>query len=335
MLGNVPLGTHMLTAVAHDNGGLSTTSAVVTVNVLATFSAYEPFNYGLLGNGTPTTADGFTGNWTCVPAPSIVSGLGYSGLPTTGSAMSSGGGRQFVSFAGPLSSGTEWISFLCNQTGDPGAVNNGVYFPNGGAGLFFGFGLAPLSPTQGSMRLGSINTTGAGYQSAALLSSSPSFQDYGTTYLVVLKIEFNTSGANDTITVYIDPLAGTNAPGVAADQVVSSFDVGTITGIGVNVGNTAFTVDEIRRANNYADVVGGTVITPAQPALSISPVAGNQFTLSWPAGNLGWFLQTQTNSLNAGLSTNWVDVPGSETSAQSVITIDPANPTLFFRLRSP
>jgi hypothetical protein len=66
-----------------------------------------------------------------------------------------------------------------------------------------------------------------------------------------------------------------------------------------------------------------------------SSVSSNQLSLSWPASNLGWYLQSQTNTLSMGIDTNWVDVPGSETGTNSVITIDPANSTVFFRLRSP
>jgi hypothetical protein len=71
------------------------------------------------------------------------------------------------------------------------------------------------------------------------------------------------------------------------------------------------------------------------PTNIVSSVSGNQLTLSWPTDHIGWFLQSQTNSLSVGISTNWVDVPGSETNNQSVITMDPVNPTVFFRMRSP
>ena len=64
-------------------------------------------------------------------------------------------------------------------------------------------------------------------------------------------------------------------------------------------------------------------------------VSGSTLTLSWPADHLGWILQSQTNSLNTGLTTHWVDVAGSETSTSNSMTMDPANPTVFFQLRLP
>ena len=56
-------------------------------------------------------------------------------------------------------------------------------------------------------------------------------------------------------------------------------------------------------------------------------------TISWPTTHLGWFLQEQTNSLSKGISTNWVDIAGSDALTSEVITNNPATPTEFFRLR--
>ena len=64
-------------------------------------------------------------------------------------------------------------------------------------------------------------------------------------------------------------------------------------------------------------------------------VSGSTLTLSWPADHLGWILQSQTNSLNTGLTTNWVDVAGSAASTTNIITMDPTEPTVFFQLRLP
>jgi autotransporter-associated beta strand protein len=64
-------------------------------------------------------------------------------------------------------------------------------------------------------------------------------------------------------------------------------------------------------------------------------VSGNKLTLSWSGDHIGWILQAQTNSLSSGLSTNWQDVAGSDSSNTNIITINPANPTVFYRLRLP
>lgn len=51
--------------------------------------------------------------------------------------------------------------------------------------------------------------------------------------------------------------------------------------------------------------------------------------------NLGWILQAQTNSRAIGLATNWFDVPGSASLNSTNLPINPADPTVFYRLRHP
>ena len=99
---------------------------VLTNTGYASLNAYEPFNYPSLANGDNTTASGFTGNWTCGTAPSLAGGMTYSGLPTTNSSLSSTSGRQSENFVTPLSSGTKWISFLFNLTGNNGGNICGI-----------------------------------------------------------------------------------------------------------------------------------------------------------------------------------------------------------------
>lgn len=85
--------------------------------------------------------------------------------------------------------------------------------------------------------------------------------------------------------------------------------------------------------NGVLSVVAFT--TASNPTNITFSVSGNTLALSWPLDHLGWFLQSQTNSLATGLKNNWVDVAGSDSVTQTNITINPANPTAFFRLRAP
>ena len=84
--------------------------------------------------------------------------------------------------------------------------------------------------------------------------------------------------------------------------------------------------------NGVLSVLSNVALNPTNITVSVS---GSTLTLSWPADHLGWILQSQTNTLSVGLSNNWFDVPSSGSSTQSVLTINPADPALFFRLRSP
>jgi hypothetical protein len=79
----------------------------------------------------------------------------------------------------------------------------------------------------------------------------------------------------------------------------------------------------------YAPVIS---LTPTDIAMIVS---NNTIALSWPADHLGWRLQVQTNALHAGLGTNWMTLPGSDTITSTNITINPANGMVFYRLISP
>ena len=251
--------------------------AALTIPARASLTAYEPFNYATsIPTATPSTASGFTGNWTCGTTPSIAADLTYAALPTANGSFSSTSGRQSVAFTSPLSSGTKWISFLFNQAGNNGGNHCGIFFPNGGTGLFFGYGLNPQTASTGGLRPGSILTTGTTVQSVTSLASGYTGTYGATPYLVVMQIDFNTSGANDTVTIYINPTANSATPGVAATYTVTIFDVGTLTGIGFQNPGGGFAVkaDEIRVGDIYSDVVGG-VTAPVAPVITgVAPATG-------------------------------------------------------------
>jgi autotransporter-associated beta strand protein len=64
-------------------------------------------------------------------------------------------------------------------------------------------------------------------------------------------------------------------------------------------------------------------------------VNNSTLTISWPATHQGWSLQAQTNSLSAGLGTNWVTIPGTDVVTSTNLSIVPGNPSVFYRLKMP
>lgn len=81
---------------------------------------------------------------------------------------------------------------------------------------------------------------------------------------------------------------------------------------------------------DYSSIpVDGTLkVTGGAPSIVFSQ-AGNVLTFSWADAN--YHLQSQTNALSTGLGGTWFDFPGGAGSPVNV-TIDPANPAVFFRL---
>jgi fibronectin type 3 domain-containing protein len=275
---------YVVSAVNATGEGANSTEVNATPAVFT--GIYEPFDYapGNLASGTAATADGF-GTWTCGIDGVVYAGLTYPGLPVANNALQSpAGSRQFVSLDSPISSGTKWISFLYYVPGNMGEVQNGVYFPNGSTNcLWFGFGLSPVSGTDGYLGLGSMPTAGTSPQSATQLTLLD-VGTYGTTYLVAMEIQFDTSGNDDTVTVYLNPVTNQATPGVPAAGTHSTFDVGTLSGVGLNVVAAGWVgLDEIRIADTYADVVDAVVTPPDTPTGLGATAGSNSVSLSWTA----------------------------------------------------
>jgi len=84
--------------------------------------------------------------------------------------------------------------------------------------------------------------------------------------------------------------------------------------------------------NGTIAVVSTVTVNTNSPYLTNSASGGN-LSLSWPADHVGWVLQVQTNSLGAGLGTNWVDVPGSATTNAVSIPVSSGSGAVFYRLK--
>ena len=318
--------TYYYEVSATNAAGEGVNSTEVSAAPVAYVPVYESFNYslGTFATGTANTGTGLTGNWT-VGNGSIVSGLTYAGLPSGNKAISTTGSRDQAALASPLSSGTKYISFLFNQLGNNGGNLNGlVLFGSGSTSLIIGM-TATYSASAGCLGLGSIATAGAGAQGITTFSGQQITGgfNYNQTHLVVVRIDFNTSGANDTVSLWLDPAAGTNSPAGAANLVWSSYDVGTITGIGFNTqgGGYADVFDEIRTGNTYGSVVGAAAAT-TPTTLTLSVGAGNE--ISWNANSNNYYqVQSSTDDVN------WNDL-GSQLTGSAVTSVfDPAPVTYY------
>jgi len=129
-----------------------------------------------------------------------------------------------------------------------------------------------------------------------------------------------------------------NATYPAVTWAASNAAIATVSAAGLVTANAPGTTT-ITATTLDGSFVAGSVVTVTNllspPFLSLAQPSGSAIALSWPGDHRGWFLQVQTNSLNAGLGTNWFTVQGSDTTNQMIISPNPANGSVFYRLVSP
>jgi autotransporter-associated beta strand protein len=272
--------------------------------------------------------------YTGTPALSY-SGGGGTGTPTVGlttTANVSGG----MTFQG---AGTTTLTGANTYTGNT-VVGNGTLLVNGslaGAATVNGGTLGGIGTIGGSLTVNSGATLAPGSGGSGTLTingnlalnagSTSAFNINGTT-------SANTSVAANAAATYGGVLnivsSGTFAMGqtftlFSGAGAASASNFASITGSPGAGLAFSFT-------NGVLSVVAGGPSGPA--SLTNSYDAGTHtLSLSWPA-NQGWRLQMQTNSLSIGLSNNWTYVTDGSSSSTN-ITVDPTQPTVFYRLRYP
>jgi len=77
-------------------------------------------------------------------------------------------------------------------------------------------------------------------------------------------------------------------------------------------------------------VQGATNLNLTPTNLSYS-VSASHLSISWPTNQTGWYLESQTNPPNVGITTNWAVVSGSNLTNALNFTISTTN-TVFYRL---
>jgi len=114
-------------------------------------------------------------------------------------------------------------------------------------------------------------------------------------------------------------------------KAVSNGSTLAVTGAGMNWTNLLATDGSIQ-------ALSVVTTTASYPTNLTFQYASDALKIGWPATHQGWILQTQTNGLGTGLiaATNaWSDLSNTITGTNYSITVNPANPTVFFRLRHP
>lgn len=232
-------------------------------------------------------------------------------LGSGGITVQAGGGYKIYLGGGTVAAQASWSSALnMTLTGNNGPV---TFNPAGNTILLSGV-------LSGS---GGLTVSGGG---TLELSSANSYK--GTTLV-------------NQGTLKLDAInTGSGALKLASGTTLNLNFSGTMMVTGFSTNNVSLPLGTYNAANLAGFITGAGAVQvvagiPTSPTNITFSASGGHVTVSWPANYLGWILQQQINSLNVGLGTNWVDVPGTASVTSTNIAINPATPAMFLRLRYP
>jgi Ca2+-binding RTX toxin-like protein len=248
--------------------------AVAASPAHATLTAYEGFNYGPTGSdlGGNNGGFGFASPWmdggfnaSIHDNYDLAAGsLAFSNLQTSGDRVSSGaitaiGGLKRVLSHAYSDGETFYVSYLLRPEG---ALYDGVF--NGFFGLNFGLDLEPTvepelfigKPGGTAIDHYVLEDRGGGGQVASGTTAV-----VGETVLLVAKIQL--SAGNDTVTLYVNPTPG--GPEPASGTVKNDSNYNTINTVTL-YSTGAFSLDELRFGDTYADVTPKTNQAPSVTA---------------------------------------------------------------------
>jgi autotransporter-associated beta strand protein len=305
-----------------------TTNRGKSVTLVSATGGEVDFDGGIFKNGTDNTAGVTVGN-----------GPGFAGLVSFQAANTYAGpttisnGTLGLTGSGSISNSTP-ISVLAGATFDVTGVGgftlassrtlkgNGTV--NGSLATLAGSTLAPGNPVgtltvNGSVTLAgttamNLNRTNTPLNSSQLTAS-------GTI----------TGGGTLTVT-NIGPALQTGDTFQLFTSGVSGFTVNIATNdankVVYNWENDVATLGSVK-------VLSVTQLVNTNPATANfkATVAGNSLQFNWAPDHLGWQLYTNAAGLTA--TTSWFPVAGSAAVTNETITINPANPNVFFQLRYP
>ncbi len=358
------LGWQGLTAANGFTGGLEIWNGTLAIN--ATFGGrIQAVNTLTLGSGANS------GTFELGSASGPNPGQTFAGLTTSGTGTSNRvvgvatGNSSFTvdstndwtyagSFGGPgvnqnnlnvTKSGSGKLTLLSPSTHvGANTVNGGTLLVNNTTGSSTGSGavavnnatLGGTGTISGAVTVNANGTLAPGASIGTLTLGVPPTLN-GT---VVMELNTTQSPSNDVLNVTSGTLTAggklvvTNLPGSTlalgnSFKLFSAAVSGTFTSI-VYPDAPSGTVWTNELAEN------GTIALVTAPAPSPTnitfSVSGGNLILDWPAGQ-GWQLQSQTNTLAVGISTNWVNVPDAVPPVTNAVA--PANGSVFYRLVYP
>jgi len=321
----------------HDTGVIKNNTGTMALSGTNTYvgattinnGTFKVIGAGLLGSGT------YPGNIT-VETTFLYNS---SASQTLSGSISSTGGNGILIQNGPGQLTISGANFCSSNT----PVNGGTLLVNGslsaGATVAAAATLGGTGTIGGTVTVSGTLAPGLPAATGALTCSS----DVIITGTNLFKLD-KTNATSDLLNVSGTLTMGGTLKLVASSGTLAGGDTfhilnattynGSFTSISPAIPGPGLTWDtNALTTTGFISVVGSGV--NATPTNIVSSVAGGNLTMTWPGDHIGWTLQVQTNTRNVGLNTNWFPVAGSTTTNQVTVTVNPANPTVFYRLSLP
>jgi autotransporter-associated beta strand protein len=331
--------------VGEDGTGVMTISGT---GVVATACNEVTIGWNATGNGTVNLDGGV------FQARRIIGGSGYSMFNFNGGVLRAGpnanpnfmtalSGATIFDGGAIIDTGTNWIAINQDLTGSGGLTKRGS-----GALALNGYNsyVGPTVITEGGFGGNGTLLGPVSVQATAAFSPGTSVgaitinNTLGLAGTTLIEID-KANGTNDqvlgvTTLTYGGTLILTNIAGtLVAEETFKIFDATTYQGSFTSIisANPGVVWDTSRLGVDGTVKVLSTVsTTPVNLTYSLGT---GGLTVGWPLDHTGWRLLAQTNAITVGLSNNWVAVPGSDTTNQVTLPVNPANGSVFLRLVYP
>ena len=217
-------------------------------------------------------------------------------------------------------SGASWSFTALSGSSGSGITANGSAFtsgnPNAPQGVQVAFlqGTATISQTLAGLIAGAI------YQ--VTFAAAQRNNIYGLQMGQTWQVQVN----GTPIGAYAPPESSQSYVNYSASFIAAtSSPVLSFVGGDANGGDNTIFLDNVQLALSPSTVA---------PHLTCQ-VADGQIQIAWPPDHTGWSLQMQTNSLTAGLGTNWLNLPGTNLADEFISPVNLAGDGVFFRLVYP
>lgn len=346
-------------------GGLNLTNALVA-NAISPGAGYGLLSVSDNTNGTITTISGpLEFNVSPANGGNFVGPISSGYLHVTGSITNAATGTV-VSRLGNVrfSGGGEYATFTLAQGTASLGANNGlsrsatVNLGASGASVFDlnGFNQALVGLEDGGVNAKLVTNTAAGLSTLTLnVPGSGTYSGVIAGKLALVKNDIgiqllagtNTYVGNTTVNggtlELANPSLASGSTVIVANGAQLQLDFAgnnTVAGLVLSGVNQPGGVYSAALGTPLLAGIGSLLVVPVNtiPTNLVVSVSGTTLTLSWPSDHIGWRLLQQTNHLALGVSSNpndWGTVSGSASTNQVNMTIDPANPTVFYRLVYP